>query len=138
MRRILSSSIAALITLPFASPGASAEFVTLACNIEFDGNPKKLKFTIDMARQISEFDSETAKGEAFTVTNLETVIAPGQITITEPPNAGFTGSITHLISRSTLEYERRRFLVMDGFPPIEGTEEGLCEKVDSDKPENVF
>ena len=127
-----------ILFLTTSSSVFSANYVGLQCGFNFDGGFWKNSFIINMEGGLSEYEFTNKEGEKKLVTNLETIVAPSQITIIQPTQ--FV-NITHRISRDTLSYQRNRTngpLAEELGTDLSGTEFGECEIVEIDTSSNQF
>ena len=134
----IKRTIITALFLTASSTAFASNYIGLQCEFKFEGDNWKKSFIVDMKNRVSEYKSKTRDGKIFGRTNLETIVAPSQITIKEP---GKVANIVHKISRKSLSYERNRTsgpsmkkLGID----IKGTEVGKCKLIEIDTSENKF
>lgn len=129
-------SIFITVALLFFSIGSYAsDYVGLECKFSFDGRDWKNIFIVDMENGISEMKFTQRDGSTSGKTNLETIVAPNQITINEPTALV---NLIHRISRQTLDYERQRISRPAMGIKFNDTELGKCEVVKVDTSNNKF
>jgi hypothetical protein len=134
----IRGKIILILFLTTSSSVFAADYVGLQCGFKFDGLDLKNSFIIDMKSGVSEYKLTNREGKISGKTNLETIVAPSQITIKEPDKMI---NIIHRISRESLSYERNRTTgpaMKKLGVEINGTDVGECKIVEVDTSSNQF
>ena len=134
----MKTKIITILFLTASSSSFAADYIGLACEYKFEGADWKNSFIIDMKNGVSEYKFTDRNGKISGKTNLETIVAPTQITVKQP---GKMVNMIHRISRKTLSYERERSTgpsMRKLGLKVRGTENGKCKIIEVDTSSNKF